>query len=129
MPTTTPHKERTATSTEPAPGAAARAVGREHAGRTEDQPILSIRASVAAAEADAFIGSALEDIRVYMQEHDVTPAGPPFSICRPRGTAVDVEAGWPTARPLAGSGRIHSGALPCLLTGPRRTAPRGEPTA
>ena len=53
-----------------------------------------------------------------MQEHHIQPAGPPFSICRARATQVDVEAGWPTAALLAGTGRIHGGALPRSLLEP-----------
>jgi hypothetical protein len=83
-----------------------------------DQPVLSIRASVPETEAATFIADALHDVRVYMQEHHVQPAGPPFSICRARETQVDVEAGWPTAAPLAGTGRIHGGALPRSLLEP-----------
>ena len=82
---------------------------------SSDQPVLSIRASVRESEADRFIADALRDIRVYMQEHHVQPAGPPFSICRPRGSEVDVEAGWPTAAPLNGTGRIHGGSVPRSL--------------
>jgi hypothetical protein len=85
-----------------------------------DQPVLSIRGSVPKAEAERFIAEALHDIRVFMQEHDVTPSGPPFSICRPRESGLDVEAGWPTAvKPVGGSSRIHAGSLPRSLTGPR----------
>jgi hypothetical protein len=75
------------------------------------QPILSIRATVDKADAGAFIAEALRDIRVYMQEHRVSPAGRPFSICRQRGSSVDVEAGWPTAKLLTGTTRIHCGEL------------------
>ena len=46
------------------------------------------------------------------------PAGPPFSICRPHGSEVDVEAGWPTAAPLNGTGRIHGGSVPRSLLEP-----------
>jgi hypothetical protein len=88
--------------------------------QSADQPVLSIRGSVPRAKADRFIAEALHDIRVFMREHDVTPAGPPFSICRSRGSSLDVEAGWPTAvKPPAGSTRIHVGSLPRSLTGPR----------
>ncbi|HUZ16563.1 MAG TPA: hypothetical protein VMU72_10385 [Gaiellaceae bacterium] len=89
---------------------------------TGEQPILSIRATVPELEADAFTAEALHDVRVYMQEHDVAPAGPPFSIRRPRGDEVDVEAGWPTAGPLSGTTRIHSGLIPRSLAG-RQAAP------
>jgi hypothetical protein len=89
-------------------------------GRHDDQPILSIRGSVPRADAGRFIAEALRDIRVFMQEHHVSAAGPPFSICRPRGSDVDIEAGWPIgAQRLAGTSRIHAGTLPRSLTGPR----------
>ncbi len=120
MPTTTADKKAAPTATGPAAARTAPALGRELTPQSDDQPLLSIRASVPAADADTFIAAALHDIRVYLQEHHVTPAGPPFSICRRRGSMLDVEAGWPTAKPLAGTGRIRSGALPRLLTGPGR---------
>jgi hypothetical protein len=84
-------------------------------GRPDNRPILSIRASVAEREADGFISDALHDVRVYMQEHRVQPAGAPFSIRLPRDGAIDIEAGWPTARPFPGTGRIHCCALPRSL--------------
>jgi hypothetical protein len=102
MPTTIELEEDAARVLEPSPPRAA--------------PILSIRASVPKSEAESFIADALHDIRTYLQEHDVSPAGPPFSICRPRGSEVDIEAGWPTARQLAGTRRIHGGALPSSFT-------------
>jgi hypothetical protein len=87
-------------------------------GPSGDRSVLSIRGSVRVGAADRFIAEALRDIRVYMQEHHMQPAGPPFSICRPRGSEVDVEAGWPTAAPLNGTGRIHGGSVPRSLLEP-----------
>lgn len=87
--------------------------------RSAGQAVLSIRDTIPKAEAERFIAAALRDIRVFMQEQDVSPAGPPFSICREHGRVLDVEAGWPTARPVAGTPRIHSGGLPRSLAGPR----------
>ena len=81
------------------------------------QPVLSVRASVRKSEARTFIAGALHDIRLFMHEHDVEPAGPPFSICTPHGRDLDIEAGWPTLRPLIGTNRIHAGALPPSLIG------------
>jgi formate-dependent phosphoribosylglycinamide formyltransferase (GAR transformylase) len=84
----------------------------------DEQPILSIRASVPKADASTFVAEALRDIRAFMQEHHLRAAGPPFSICRGRADEVDVEAGWPvTSRPVAGTSRIHAGSLPRSLTG------------
>jgi hypothetical protein len=88
--------------------------------KTDEQPILSIRAAVAEKDAERFIADALHDIRVFMRQHDVLPDGPPFSISRPREGILDIEAGWPTAtRPLVGAGRIHSGSVPRSSIRPR----------
>jgi hypothetical protein len=122
MPTTTEREGGARPRLELAPAQAAPTLNLRHEStlRPDDQPILSIRASVPKAEAQRFIAEALHGIRAFMQEHQLPPAGPPFSICRPRGSNVDIEAGWPTARrELAGRGRIHSGSLPRSLTGPR----------
>jgi hypothetical protein len=81
-------------------------------GRLDQQAILSVRACVREEEAEAFIANTLHDVRAYMQEHHVQPAGPPFSISRPRDGAIDIEAGWPIAKAVPGTGRIHGGALP-----------------
>lgn len=108
MPTTIELEEDAARVLEPSPMRAA--------------PILSIRASVPKTEAESFIADALRDIRTYLQEHNVSPAGPPFSICRPCGSEVDIEAGWPTATTLTGTSRIHGGALPSSCA--RRHRPR-----
>jgi hypothetical protein len=91
---------------------------------SDDQPVLSIRASVPADRAAEFVAAALGDIRAYIQEHHATVAGAPFSICRDSGGGtVDVEACWPLVDPVAGSNRIHSGTLPGSLihSAPRRT--------
>jgi hypothetical protein len=88
------------------------------AGRPEDQPVLSVRGTTSEGEAESFIADALRDVRVYLQEHHIETVGPPFSICRPRGDEIDVEAGWPLAAPLPGTGRIHGGAIPRSLLEP-----------
>ena len=87
--------------------------------RPDEQPILSIRTSVAKGDAARFIAEALHDIRAFMQEHDIHPVGPPFSICVARGDDLEIEAGWPTTARLAGTTRIHAGLLPRGLTRPR----------
>lgn len=95
--------------------------------QSDEQQVLSIRDLVAKEDAQWFIAAALHDIRVFMQEHALSPAGPPFSICRPRGDDLDIEAGWPTAtKPLASTSRIHSGSLPRALTGPRARPSMGD---
>jgi hypothetical protein len=50
--------------------------------------------------------------------NEIAAAGPPFSISRPDGGDLDIEAGLPIAtKPLTGTGRIHGGTLPRSLTG------------
>jgi hypothetical protein len=73
-----------------------------------------VRTRIDEHEAASFVHEALEDIRSYMQEHDISPAGPPFSIALQADQAgiADVEVGWPVDRPVNGNGRIHGGALP-----------------
>jgi hypothetical protein len=81
--------------------------------QSDEQQVLSIRGLVAEEDAQRFIADALHDIRVFMQEHDLSPAGPPFSIHHLRGDDLDIEAGWPTAtRPLAGTSRIRRSRAP-----------------
>ena len=125
MPPTIELEADAATGLELPSARAAAPPGQRYTLRPDDQPVLTLRASVPETEAERFIADALHDIRVFMQEHHVTAAGPPFSICRPHGTTVDIEAGWPTATNApAGTSRIHSGSLPRSLTGPR---PRPNP--
>ena len=121
MPATTAPHRHGQTLPDPAP-AAAPTPRRRPIARSDEQQVLSIRERVPHKDAQQFIADALHDIRIFMQEHDLSPAGPPFSICRPRRNDVDIEAGWPTAtKPLPATSRIHSCSLPRSLTGPRAT--------
>jgi hypothetical protein len=118
LPTSTELQEDAATGFEARYAQASAAARHERIPQHDDQPILSIRDSVPEAEAEKFIADALHDIRVFMQEHDLRPAGPPFSLCRARGGNLDIEAGWPTAgQPHVGTSRVHGGSLPRSLTG------------
>jgi hypothetical protein len=93
------------------------------------QPILSIRTRVDENDAARCIKDALKDIHTYMQEHHIDPAGPPFSICQPAGQhGIDVEAGWPLMRPVAGTGRIHGGSLPVMLLSSSTRSPLSHDT-
>jgi hypothetical protein len=99
------------------PSSGTRVPRHDAAARSPDnQPILSIRASVPAERAAEFIAAALGDIRAYIHEHHAAVAGAPFSICRDSGGGtIDVEAGWPVVEPVAGTSRIHGGMLPGSL--------------
>ena len=78
------------------------------------QAVITKRGQVATADSNLFIRDALEDVRAYMHDHDLDPAGPPFAICTPASQAglVDVEAGWPLDQVAEGAGAIHSATLP-----------------
>ena len=91
---------------------------------TTERAILSIRGRVPHEQAAAFISEALRNIRAHMQEHDIKPAGAPFTVCQPKGDGeVDVEAGWPLANHAAGTPQIHCGDLPSSYL-PHTHAPR-----
>jgi hypothetical protein len=78
------------------------------------QHVLSVRARIPEAAVAAFVGDALDSIRLYSREHEIALDGPPFARIRPSGKGIaDAEAGWPTSAPASGSGRIHAGAFPC----------------
>jgi hypothetical protein len=83
------------------------------------QPVLAIRACTSDVNTAQFIRDALEELHGFLLDHDLQPAGRPFTLVkrtRAPGTR-DIEVGWPVDRPFAGTGRIHSGTLPAALTG------------
>ena len=81
-----------------------------HAG----QPVITKRGQVTTDDSNRFIRHALKDIRAYMHEHDLDPAGPPFAICTPTAQPglTDIETGWPLDQTTQGAGTIHSATLP-----------------
>jgi len=80
--------------------------------------VLSIRGSVEGLDTASFVEHAFETLHLYMQKHDVHPAGHPFAICRATTEgALDIEVGWPLERYAAGSGQIHGGSMPTALIG------------
>jgi hypothetical protein len=89
--------------------------GTRHAGR----PVLAIRARASEQDTARFVHDALEELHTFMRDHDLQPAGPPFTIVNrtPRPGTLDIEAGWPIDHPAAGTGRIHHATLPTTLTG------------
>lgn len=78
------------------------------------QPALIKSGHVSADELTHFIREALRDIRAYMHEHDLDPAGPPFAISSGSSQpgTVNVEAGWPVEHEATGAAAIHSATLP-----------------
>jgi hypothetical protein len=81
------------------------------------QPVLTKRGHISTDEATRFIRETLRDVRAYMHEHDLSPAGPPFAITSGADDPgmVNVEAGWPLDHEAVGAGAIHSATLPRTL--------------
>lgn len=77
------------------------------------QPTLSIRFRAPAQELSAHFGRIYGQIITYLGQQGVAPAGPAFALYYNMEMAdLDVEAGFPVARPVAGSGEIQAGTIP-----------------
>jgi hypothetical protein len=83
------------------------------------QPILAIREHTSERRASQFVHDALGELHAFIRDHDIHPAGPPFTIVNhtPKPGTLDIEAVWPIDGPAAGAGRIHGGTLPVTLAG------------
>jgi effector-binding domain-containing protein len=77
------------------------------------QPVLSIRANVPVAELTQAQGESLRALWSFLQQHRVTPAGPPFVRYHTFGeTQAHLETGIPVAEAVVGEGRVAAGELP-----------------
>lgn len=73
----------------------------------------TIRVTTAPDEVGRVMGEVLPEVWGYLEERGIHPAGPPFAryhACRE--SEVDLEAGFPVARPVDGEGRVSAGELP-----------------
>ena len=89
------------------------------------RPVLSIRTRTRVEELPQAIGRAYGEIAQYLGELQEQPAGPPFvAYYNMDMQDLDVEIGFPVARPLSGRGDVQPGKIPggtaatCLHTGP-----------
>lgn len=96
--------------------------------RHRRQAVLAVRARTSESDAARFVHAALAEIHAFMKDHDVAPAGPPFTIVNRTGHAgtIDVEAGWPVDRAVNAGGNVHSGTLPSALVGHSSTGRRSS---
>ncbi len=79
----------------------------------DPQPVVSIRATVRIVDLAAAMDDRLTALSGYLQQRGAQPAGPPFVRYHTFGeTETDLEFGIPVGEPVAGEGRIASGALP-----------------
>jgi effector-binding domain-containing protein len=79
-----------------------------------EQPYMGIRTQVPAQKFSKVIPELHSEVMAWMRAHDVNPTGAPFiryHVINMPGL-MDVEMGWPVARPLTGEGRITAGVLP-----------------
>ena len=91
----------------------------------QPQSGLAVRETVPVTELPAFFGRAFSALGAYIGQHGAAFAGPPFAQFHSvTPAAVDVEAVFPLASPIEGSGNIQpvslSGgpAIQVLYTGP-----------
>jgi len=79
---------------------------------TEDQPVLTVRTTAAVEKLPQFFGEAYGSIMRYLAEMGEQPVGMPFAAYYNMDMqALDVEAGFPVARDLAGKGNIKAGKI------------------
>ncbi len=87
--------------------------------------VLSIRVRLPVHELPDFLDQAFSSISQYLSEVGESPSGPPFvAYYNMEMENLDVEAGYPVSRPLAGRDAIRPGRLPegqvaeTIYTGP-----------
>jgi effector-binding domain-containing protein len=94
----------------------------------KDQPAqaaLSIRARTRVQDLPRTLGESYAKIGQFLEQIGEGPAGPPFTAYFNMDMEdLDIEVGFPVARPLDGKGEIQASELPggqvgtCLFTGP-----------
>ncbi len=89
------------------------------------QPVVSIHACVPGERLPQVLGQAFEKLEEYLRFNSEAPAGPPFvAYYNMDMQALEIEIGFPTARPLPETEEIKSREIPagmyasCLYTGP-----------
>lgn len=92
------------------------------------QPTLVLQGEIAAQEAGEAIGAALGAVAAHLEKIGAAPTGAPFTRTFSfENGRLSFEAGFPTAKPLAGAGKIKASELPAALvvttvhTGPQET--------
>lgn len=79
-----------------------------------DQHYAGIRVQVAMSVLDHHVPDLIDELFVWLDEHQVAPTGPPllrFHVIDMDGE-LDVEAGVPVARAVVGDGRVAPGVVP-----------------
>ncbi|HAX81533.1 MAG TPA: AraC family transcriptional regulator [Actinobacteria bacterium] len=77
------------------------------------QPTLSIRTRAAVQDMPGVFGDAFEAVMQYLGQMGEQPAAMPYAVYRNMDMQdLDLEIGFPVARPLPGEGRIQPGEIP-----------------
>lgn len=80
---------------------------------TKAQPVASIRVKTTPDKISTTLAELLPEVMRHLDRSGVQPAGPPFSRYHTRGAGeIDLEAGIPVAKPIAGEARVQAGELP-----------------
>ncbi len=81
--------------------------------RVERQPTLAVRGATDLGDLSRTIGEFLGEVHRHIVALGEQPAGPPYTRYHDaRGERIELEAGLPTARELAGAGRVQPSELP-----------------
>jgi len=78
------------------------------------QPYVGIRTQVPMEQLPVVIPQFIGEVAGWLGKQSVSPAGAPFiryHVINMPGR-LDVEVGWPVARPMSGDGRVSAGVLP-----------------
>lgn len=77
------------------------------------KPAATIRATIKANEVSKTLTTILPEVFTYIARAGGAPTGPPFTRYHRFGTdELDIEAGMPLAKAIAGEGRVQSAELP-----------------
>lgn len=83
--------------------------------KLRERPTLVMRAKLSTEEIPNWLGKAYGGVESVAAEHGATLVGPPFARYRALDDefrTFDVEAGFPVAEPVEGSGDVQSSTLP-----------------
>ncbi|HEX2945858.1 MAG TPA: GyrI-like domain-containing protein [Clostridia bacterium] len=91
----------------------------------KEQPVLSIRTRTAVGNLPQEIGKAFGAVMQYLAEIGENAAGPAFAAYYNMDMEnLDVEMGFPVAKPISGKGIVQAGSVPagkqasCMYKGP-----------
>jgi effector-binding domain-containing protein len=76
------------------------------------QPTAARRATLPAGQVGPWLADSYSRVAAYLERTGTPMSGPPYARYRFRDHEMEVEAGFPVTRPIAGDGPILASALP-----------------